>query len=889
MLRRMVGRTISALLLCGAGMVSSATDNILRNADFSERTAYGLPLGWEVFLGGATNFTYRSLGEGVSEVSFYGKGSDVYLSQVPVTLKSGGHYRYSAEVMTSGLDGARASLAFWDFGWTKTMRSSLFPQDTHGQWVSVSWEGEVHVNRNNKAYNFALACSGSREKGPTVFRIRNLRLQALDTSSAETAAPLPDKFMRQPEARIVPISHRLAKMPQAGCDLVFYWSGRPACGLAQTRLVASVDGKEFGRAAFDVAGHAVVAFGRQALGEHRLAVKAEGPEGDVLAENDYRIVVVAPLPEGGGGKRLNNFVTELNRVPLANREVKFFRPERSWVWINLGLAKDNPGAEAYLDRFPIPVVHARPHEPRLETMREVGPGWHTLRVSGVTKDVGELRVNAVGTLFGEARYFSDIRCSFIQAYIYSLAFERRFMWGVCNTLNSRRVWKGSDFEKGYYQERGMKLVDSVVFPSNGAERYDREASYARLTGQGWNLNMDIEVDENATGAAFLNHLNTAENFWRMQAERPSQRINVDWCDNMDYCFDNPVNSVSEIAAIVNSGNGTGFITPECYEAAGRTPEDSDYYMNNFIRFVRSAVDFVPAAKGAFNLYMATYFDPGDYNPYSCPATDLKAMYGRMFRQFATNPAFAENQGSSMGGSLRGEEEIRRWGARCLRHYCLEGNTNDLAEAYGFKWTPGYVDNNDFERGLEGWTPVPAKGGAIESETIPGYGRLQVRISPRARKWNFGDTAAVFTAAESGVNRLERKVVGLEPGKYYALMFVEADREDIRAPQGGLIAPSAMTAELAGAEEVKGLYFRHVVQFLKMQAKQTRLNVYRYVFRAKAPEATLVFRDCDRDGKTLKPGTKQALNYIVFRKYYVEDDAEVAEIANLIKGCAELVH
>lgn len=53
MLRRMVGRTIPALLLCGAGVVSPAADNILRNADFSERTAYGLPLGWEVFLGGA--------------------------------------------------------------------------------------------------------------------------------------------------------------------------------------------------------------------------------------------------------------------------------------------------------------------------------------------------------------------------------------------------------------------------------------------------------------------------------------------------------------------------------------------------------------------------------------------------------------------------------------------------------------------------------------------------------------------------------------------------------------------------------------------------------------------------------------------------------------------
>ena len=146
---------------------------------------------------------------------------------------------------------------------------------------------------------------------------------------------------------------------------------------------------------------------------------------------------------------------------------------------------------------------------------------------------------------------------------------------------------------------------------------------------------------------------------------------------------------------------------------------------------------------------------------------------------------------------------------------------------------------------------------------------------------------MFTAAESGANRLERKVAGLEPGRYYALMFIAADREDIRAPQGGQIAPSAMTAELAGAEEVKGLYFRHVVQFLNSPAKKTRLNVYRYVFRAKAPEATLVFRDCDRDGKTLKPGTKQVLNYVVFRKYYVEDDAELAEIVDLIKGCENL--
>ena len=49
------------------------------------------------------------------------------------------------------------------------------------------------------------------------------------------------------------------------------------------------------------------------------------------------------------------------------------------------------------------------------------------------------------------------------------------------------------------------------------------------------------------------------------------------------------------------------------------------------------------------------------------------------------------------------------------------------------------------------------------------------------------------------------------------------------------------------------------------------------------EATLTFEDRAEDGSALAAGGRQALNYIIFRPYYVESPEEVEELVDIIAG------
>lgn len=60
-----------------------------------------------------------------------------------------------------------------------------------------------------------------------------------------------------------------------------------------------------------------------------------------------------------------------------------------------------------------------------------------------------------------------------------------------------------------------------------------------------------------------------------------------------------------------------------------------------------------------------------------------------------------------------------------------------------------------------------------------------------------------------------------------------------------------------------------------------LRSYRFVFKAKHPDATLVLADCAPDGRLNESGVELSLNYIIFRPYYVESESEVAEIISAL--------
>ena len=841
---------------------------ILFNADFAKRDGFGLPVGWDVVIGELTDVSYRTLGGGVIELSL-AEGKGVHLRQGPIKLKSGGRYRFGAEVKTSGLGGADVRFGLWDFGWSKTLKTEAFPGDTRGGWRRVSWEGTVHENRREQGYSFAIIATDVPKGGAKVL-IRNMAIEPLDDASAAAAAQVPDQFRTPMPVRIVPVSPRLLQFPAAGAPLVFYWPGRPEGGVASCRLSAAIDGGSPLIAPFGPDGRATVAVGKLAPGKHGLSVAVTDASGATLMTNAYSLVAVAPAPKGPKGRRLNNFVTELARMPLKNGTVKFFRAEPGWTWISAGRASDNPDARGFLDGSALPALHAYDGEPYLETMRHLPAGWHTLKLGGVTGG-GTLRVHAGKAIFMRKGSFVDEPTRLKSIYLYNLPFRKRFIAGTVNTVN----WKGLATmpaeEKAFYFERGIKLCEELRFGPVAPERDDREASYNVLNSAGWQQGCDLEIDENALGASMLSHVNTSENCWRLLGERPGQKLDTDWCDAPVHPFYMRWVHASEIAAIINSGNGTGRLIPECYTPVLKTAAESDVYIDRFAQFIARSIDYVPAARGSTVLYAATYIDHGDWCDYPCPEGDSKAMFSRMYHQFATRPDFADNAGTAQSGVWFGEEEVRRWVARCIRHYALEGGTNDLAAAYGYPWNPGFVANCDFADGLDGWTVSAAAAGGVVAEQLKGYGTgTQGRKKvPRGT----GDGVATFRTTAAGVNRVSQRLKGLEPGACYSLMFVTVDPAALKtSPKEN--PPTAFSARLEGASEVPGLRFRHFRRF--------KTVLHRYVFKAESPEATLVLSDRGDNGEALAEGSRQSLNWIVFRKYYVENPDEVDEIVELLK-------
>jgi hypothetical protein len=855
--------------------------NLLFNADCSVLNGYGHPLGWEVLIGDATNLSTKALGDGVFEICWRGKRS-VYLSQTPLTLKSAGKYRARAEVKISDTRGAHLSMWIWNWAWQATNKSKAFPRTTNGGWQTVEWTGEVVKTTHPAAYTFALVCSGVPDGGELRIQIRNLSLTALDEESAAESSTIPQCLQKQPPMRIVPINPKLAQYPAAGGDMTFYWMGRPPCGRQGCELVVGVDRKRMGEVKLGGDGRAKFNLGPLSLGEHELALAVrEIATKKVLAKNSYRLVAVKPPPVGCEGKRLNNFVTQLLNIPLKDGEYTFFRREPGWVWISFGTV-DGAGqtARGYLDGRAVAFVRPRDGEPLLETMRYVSAGRHSLTVKGVTGKNETLRIHAVKQLVHPGWLTTQKECRFTYAYVYSFDFGRRFLINSFNTLSGN--WKAvpmlrRQYDKAYWEERGYRFAAHKTLGAIDERRFDEEAIYRHYADFDlWQKGENLEIDENAIGAAFMSHVNFAEAAWRLQADRPKQRMFVDWCDVMSGGFwTEPI--VSEIAAIVNSGNGTGLLVPETYSPALSTPEASDKFVNCFIRFIRNTEERVPASKGSVLLYMASYIGIADWCQYASPEADLKAHYNRLYRRFACDPEFANCAGTSAAGDLRGDEETQRWMARCVRHYAVEGRSDDLAQIYGFKWNPGFVQNCDFEQGLSGWTAKPAAGGGIAPEKIAGYGKkVQVRVlCPDG----LGDNVAVFTASDSGENVLEQKLTGLEPGRYYSLMFVVASENVARRTSKDKV-PCCFSAQISGAQEVRELRFRQ----RKDRSRGFPVH-HRYVFKALSPAATLRFLDRLEDGSKLPTGMKQMLNYVIFRKYYVESEKDISDLIEITRGAA----
>ena len=876
-------KAVQALVLaCVFGANAEGRRNLVTNFDHRERMGVDLPMGWAKHIKDKVTTQIDVFPQADGSVRFVATGNPWALyEQRNLTLVPGGKYRLSYEVKTQGLGGAPVEIFLHDskWSWKGPQRGPKFPDDTKGEWVRQEAVVTMCDNPGATMHTLSIGCIHGQAAPKVDFALRDLRLEALDEATDRASAPVDAKSREKLVARIVPVDPLLANVNADDARITFYWPGAPACGVSRCRVVSRFKGTKYDKpvsARFDERGYATVRYGRVWPSKYEIEVEVFDCATNRLARNEYQIAVTRPEKPLTAGRRLNNFVTALVDQPLEDGVVAFSRATPGWVWMSF---EGDIGNEAvgYLDDIAYPVVRRRDGESRIEAQRFVSAGAHTLRIAGA-KPGGRLRINAVKTIWGKLPGMTTAPSACYRiGFRYTLPFCNRF--GIHTHMNTS-TFRLSEREHvnpiyaGYGYERGMRMFANVRISPQGPICDDYEATWKALTEGPWTDGFSISVDENLVdqSQAPWRTGNYSEAAWKMVALRPEQSINLFYADTArGNWFDCPALSASEVAATVNSGNGTGLICPEFYASVRETPEQLDRVLDAYAKFVTSANEMVPASRGKIVMYGASYVQIGDWSNYVAPATDIKAHYAKMYRAFATDQRFADCAGVGCGGMICGGEELLRWMAKCVRYYALEGGTGDLAEKCGFTWTPGFVKNADMDEGLTNWT---AKG-EIAAERLKNYGaRVQSR---KAIPNGYGDGVAVFTTRQGHPNELSQDISGLRPGKTYALLFCVADRGDILAKGGktrGLKSPLAFSARLEGATELPNLRYETV----SATRQKIGMRLLRYVFRADSGTARLVFVDRKDDGSSAPDGFQQVLNYVSFMPYYVESPDEPAEIA-----------
>ena len=864
----------TVLSLSAAASAVTVGENLIRD-DFAADGVGGV-LNWSVCrsLGGVKVERLKEKGpEGKPVLRLSGGIGKFSYDHSMSRFVSNERFRLSAKVRTHGLDPAvRNEFEVYSGGWRWSGIAKI-PADTAGRWVEVSWEGALKESPGD-AYTCAFYFGGIPAGG--YVDVSSPKMVALTEKGAAGSLPKPDTKPFVP--RITPVEPLLCEVDANRAWMDFYFPGDLDGKSADYEIVAEAGGKT-ACATLGENSHAKVVFESLPVGRHMMKVGLRRHGGAPLFRNEYEITVGKPVA-ATQGKRLNNFVTELRRERLADGDYEFTLARDGWVYIGFG--GSFPGASADIDGATLPnAVRYREGEPS-ETMRRLKAGRHVVTVRGAGGVAGTLSVRTVKVLslgFGRTAF----RGTDISRYgAYGPDFYGKF--GVYRVVNTASLppWiekTRPDFIRDLVA-RGCENLAHLGLGSRAGIRNNLEKFRAVFTNHpAWKRGEAIIVDENAIGADALMKYNSAEVLWDVGR---NHRIDICLEDAVRNTFGSPAREIPELSAMVNAGNGTSHMLPETYIPTMEDEADAEVVKAYWKDFSTRARALIPGAPGRIVYLMGGWVWPGVFNPWYSPECDIKAYYDDFLHMLATDPAFADIGG--LGFSTPAcDEGVYRFFLYAMRHYCVDGAKDRLSPKFGLKYHADIMSNGDFTEGFEGWTPKPAENNAISLGHKKAFGRssfwqLRQYNAYKPPKKPYGDDFAMFRRTAAGVNRLERKLLNLVPGKVYELMFCSYDGDDIDSP-GTITSPADMVrAHIEGGDEIPELCYTCLTDRNKGSRKgRIEAVTHRVVFRAKSPTATAVFSD---DGAEAKPGMRRAINWVGARPYFVSSEDEFKAIVEI---------
>ena len=776
----------------------------------------------------------------------YGNNT-VILKQNNMTLNPGQKYRIGAMIQTKNLKAARAAVVIYNNAWTQAVEIPL-PKNT-GTWKRI--EKDVVLPKSPKEqYSFAVYTVGAtagevKIKSPYLFPLDNKAATGIET------APVIHSLRK-----IVPVAPLLSRMSAEKPEMLFAYRSilpKPETDYECLVKIKSPEADNIlAQGVFPLKqDHIHATFAKLAPG--KIIVEAELKEkqtGIIIAKDSYTATLSAPVKLSRPvEKRLNMLTQRLLTVKAKDGDVLFSAPRDGWVYIALSQGKADTNVK--LDGKS--VIKAKAGRP-FETLRFVKLGDHTLKLAETNG--GTLLVNSIPEILVHS--YPRKEKNFTQEGLHP-DFLNHYIYPNTTTFGYGYLWQKKQLAE--LAEMGKEGRQQTMH-ARGRDRYESAEEMAKRF-----TNMQKQKNEVVRGNTFDEiYLVEIRAKWII-TQALWQQLNRSlpmyvWSSGVKFDI-NGLNT-AYLSSVANNANGKGKFLFECYARTQPDEKKAEIYLDDFLNEpIRRINQLMPGAAQYSLMILGCYSAAGRYCTDAYAGPDVKAFWNKVFYKWANDKEFKDLYGIGLYAWHQGNEESLRWVTKLIRHYVIEGNTEDLAAKYGYTYLPGHLKDGDFTEKLTHWTA----SGAVKAVTIKGLGgRYQ------ARRWfppTIGDTACMFTRSAKSPNKLTTKISGLTPGKQYVLRYLLVDNTDIKKNKASRKKLS-LQVQLDGAKNVTAS--SPLAKHLNPEGINIRgyVNNVALVFKAEKPEVLLTFSDWADDKTPGAPiGQKIILNKVVVTPYFTE--------------------
>ncbi len=588
-----------------------------------------------------------------------------------------------------------------------------------------------------------------------------------------------------------------------------------------------------------------------------------------------------------GEKKLNNLVSTLLEASTLSRSphgLIFTRPREGWVLVALK-CQGKGRVRVVLDkplRGGAVLLDGVEGSPRLEAMRWVATGAHTLQVECRGKlRVERLSVRAIPELMHCGLGFDPAIKSYGK---YDLRFLKPDILPNVTTLivpNNIHLPKPVIAD---WHRQGKKFVAEVGISSEAKTAEDHARYWTNYFDKAPFLD-GILINEFIVNRPVIEWAElTPERLARMQQERERYQVYGEAIQRLR--ADARLKDKVIYAYVGGSGKklnteiiGTRFIPTilgcdyrvalERYLHEMSSEKGSRDALQTFVDGIGDWEANAPGVTKqmviAFGLFS---MPPGGLNKQ--PNVDYHVWMDQQMNVVANNPAFTHLAGLEWWTSGLADEETVRFVGRLYRHYALEGKTGLLIKDPLFLT---HLQNPDFARGAEGWTLHPAEPGRITAKRFPRYGRIEGRFMGLGRPADpehIGDTFLCLKRSANGPNIVSQILKDLQPGKLYSLKMFTCDYDDLVHPK----VRRPEDVQPMGTVTVEGVDLDVKRSFAEVYASGPEPNIpvcitYHWqVFRARARTATVKISDW-RNQKEPGGATGQELtfNFVEVEPYH----------------------